>query len=398
MILQEKAEEVLPLGFYFHVPFCSSICDFCSFYQKVPRRDEIKRYLNGMELELKSRPLNRCVDTVFWGGGTPGLLMAKDLQRLGCAMLEKLTRPLIEWTVELAPSTVKKEKLKVLRDLGVTRISMGVESFSDRLLKTLGRQHSQRQVFQAIDTINDLGFENINLDLIFSIPGQTIDDWLSDLKQAIRISPQHISTYCLTYEEDTALFIRLSHGKIIKKPKEEDASIYEITSATLEDAGYNQYEISNYAVDGFECLHNKNTWRLYDWIGFGPSAASQYNGRRFANVASLEQWLEGIEKGQPNIIDDINLNAEMLAADCLIFGLRMNRGVHVERLQRRFPEINFSELQPLWEKLSGDKYLEMLEDKNMRLTSRGRLVADRIAVEILEAFDTLPSASKQLFK
>ncbi len=398
MILQEKAEEVLPLGFYFHVPFCSSICDFCSFYQKVPRRDEIKRYLNGMELELKSRPLNRCVDTVFWGGGTPGLLMAKDLQRLGCAMLEKLTRPPIEWTVELAPSTVKKEKLKVLRDLGVTRISMGVESFSDRLLKTLGRQHSQRQVFQAIDTINDLGFENINLDLIFSIPGQTIDDWLSDLKQAIRISPQHISTYCLTYEEDTALFIRLSHGKIIKKPKEEDASIYEITSATLEDAGYNQYEISNYAVDGFECLHNKNTWRLYDWIGFGPSAASQYNGRRFANVASLEQWLEGIEKGQPNIIDDINLNAEMLAADCLIFGLRMNRGVHAERLQRRFPEINFSELQPLWEKLSGDKYLEMLEDKNMRLTSRGRLVADRIAVEILEAFDTLPSASKQLFK
>ena len=133
MILQEKAEEVLPLGFYFHVPFCSSICDFCSFYQKVPRRDEIKRYLNGMELELKSRPLNRCVDTVFWGGGTPGLLMAKDLQRLGCAMLEKLTRPPIEWTVELAPSTVKKEKLKVLRDLGVTRISMGVESFSDRL-------------------------------------------------------------------------------------------------------------------------------------------------------------------------------------------------------------------------------------------------------------------------
>ena len=398
MILQEKAEEVLPLGFYFHVPFCSSICDFCSFYQKVPRRDEIKRYLNGMELELKSRPLNRCVDTVFWGGGTPGLLMAKDLQRLGCAMLEKLTRPPIEWTVELAPSTVKKEKLKVLRDLGVTRISMGVESFSDRLLKTLGRQHSQRQVFQAIDTINDLGFENINLDLIFSIPGQTIDDWLSDLKQAIRISPQHISTYCLTYEEDTALFIRLSHGKIIKKPKEEDASIYEITSATLEDAGYNQYEISNYAVDGFECLHNKNTWRLYDWIGFGPSAASQYKGRRFANVASLEQWLEGIEKGQPNIIDDINLNAEMLAADCLIFGLRMNRGVHAERLQRRFPEINFSELQPLWEKLSDDKYLEMLEDKNMRLTSRGRLVADRIAVEILEAFDTLPSASKQLFK
>jgi len=398
MILQEKAEEVLPLGFYFHVPFCSSICDFCSFYQKVPRRDEIKRYLNGMELELKSRPLDRCVDTVFWGGGTPGLLMAKDLQRLGSAMLKKIGRPPIEWTVELAPSTVKKEKLKVLRDLGVTRISMGVESFSDRVLKTLGRQHSQRQVFQAIDTINDLGFENINLDLIFSIPGQMIDDWLSDLKQAIRISPQHISTYCLTYEEDTALFIRLSHGKIIKKTKEEDASIYEITRATLEDAGYNQYEISNYAVDGFECLHNKNTWRLYDWIGFGPSAASQYNGRRFVNIASLEQWLEGIEKGQPIIIDNIRLNAEILAADCLIFGLRMNRGINAERLQSRFPEINFSGLHPLWEKLSHDKYLVIMEDKNIRLTSRGRLVADGIAVEILEAFDALKQVSKQLVK
>ena len=398
MILQEKAEEVLPLGFYFHVPFCSSICDFCSFYQKVPRRDEIKRYLNGMELELKSRPLTRCVDTVFWGGGTPGLLTAKDLQRLGCAMLEKLTRPPIEWTVELAPSTVKKEKLKILRDLGVTRISMGVESFSDRLLKTLGRQYCHRQIFQAIDTINDFGFENLNLDLIFSIPGQTIDDWLSDLKQAIRISPQHISTYCLTYEEDTALFIRLAQGKIIKKPKEEDASIYEITRATLEDAGYKQYEISNYATDGFECLHNKNTWHLYDWIGFGPSAATQYNGRRFANVASLEQWLEGIENGRPNIIDDIKLNAEMLAADCLIFGLRMNRGVHEKKLQRRFPNINFSGLQPLWEKLSNDKYIELLDDKKFRLTTRGRLVADGIAVEILEAFDTLSQAPKQLVK
>jgi oxygen-independent coproporphyrinogen-3 oxidase len=394
MILQDKAEEVLPLGFYFHVPFCSSICDFCSFYQKVPRRDEIKRYLNGMELELKSHPLTRCVDTVFWGGGTPGLLTAKDLQRLGSAMLEKITRPPIEWTVELAPSTVKKEKLKVLRDLGVTRISMGVESFSDRLLKTLGRQHCKRQIFQAIDTINDVGIENINLDLIFSIPGQTMDDWLSDLKQAIQITPQHISTYCLTFEEDTALFIRLSQGKIIKKPKEEDALIYEITRATLEDAGYKQYEISNYAIDGFECLHNKNTWHLYDWIGFGPSAATQYNGRRFVNVASLEQWLEGIENGHPNVIDDVKLNAEMLAADCLIFGLRMNGGVHENKLQRRFPDINFSGLQPLWGKLSNDKYLEMLDDKSFRLTTRGLLVADSIAVEILEAFDTLPQASK----
>ena len=387
MILQEKADEVLPLGIYFHVPFCSSICDFCSFYQKVPRRDEIKRYLNGMKLELKSRSLNRFVDTVFWGGGTPGLLMVQDLELLGRLMLEKLTRQPVEWTVELSPSTVKKEKMKVLRDLGVTRISMGVESFSDRLLKNLGRQHCQRQIFQAIDIINNSGFENINLDLIFSIPGQSIDDWLSDLKQAIHISPQHISTYCLTYEEDTALFIRLSHGEIFRKLKKEDAFIYEITRKTLEDANYKQYEISNYAVNGYECLHNKNTWHLYDWLGFGPSAATQFNGRRFANVASLEQWVEGLEKGHPIITDDIQLDTEILAADCLIFGLRMNKGVQLKRLQRRFPEFNFSRLQPLWKQLSNDKYLEMTDDKNLRLTARGRLVADSIGVEILEIFD-----------
>ena len=398
MILQEKAERVLPLGFYLHIPFCTSICDFCSFYQKVPRRDEVERYLNGMELELKSCSLDRRVDTVFWGGGTPGLLMAKDLQRLGCAMLEKITQPPIEWTVELAPSKVKKEKLEVLRDLGVTRISMGVESFSDRLLETLGRKHRHRQIYRAIDIINHFGFENLNLDLIFSIPGQTVDDWISDLKQAMRIAPQHISTYCLTFEEDTALFARLSGGKIFKKPKEEDASIYEETRTTLEDAGYHQYEISNYACDGFECLHNKNTWRLYDWIGFGPSAASQYDGRRFANVASLEQWLDGLEKGQPIIIDGLELTSEMLAADCLIFGLRMNEGVDVQSLQCRFSDIDFCMLQPLWKKLSNDCYLEFLDNKYIRLTTRGRLVADSIAVEILEVFDKPQRAPLQFVK
>ena len=387
MILQEKADSVIPLSIYFHIPFCASICDFCSFYQKVPRRDEVVRYLEGMEAELKLITLDRDVDTIFWGGGTPGLLPAKDLYNLGRAMLDKLSKPPREWTVELSPSTVKKDKLEVLWELGVTRVSMGVQSFNDRLLEKLGRQHSRQQINKAIETINQSKVEVLNLDLIFSIPGQTLDEWLMDIKYAISCAPHHLSTYCLTFEEDTALYFRLRRGEINQNTQGDDSDFYVATWEALEDADYRQYEISNYARKGFECLHNKNTWRLFEWIGFGPSAASQFRGRRYRNVPSLDEWLKGLEDNQLKYIDEVELTTEMLAVDSIIFGLRMNEGINLQLLKKRFPTINFNELNLLWNKLKGEGLIEKGDEKIIRMTPRGRLLADSIAVEILSHYD-----------
>ena len=377
----------MSLGLYLHVPFCASTCDFCAFYQEKPLRQSIEGYLEGMERELASLSLKSSVESAFWGGGTPGLLPAKDLYRLGRAMITAVGQPR-EWSVEMAPSSVRPDKLKVLRELGVTRISMGVQSFNPELLKALGRQHNLRQVHQAYQWMREEGFVNINLDLMFAIPGQSIEIWQADLQQAIQLEPEHISTYCLTFEEDTALFVKLSEGQVSVNP-EWDAELYKTTWEVLEQAGFAQYEISNFARSGYECLHNLNTWRMGEWVGVGPAAASQLRGHRFANPASLEEWLKGLETGRPCRVDEVNLSDTTLATDALIFGLRMNAGVDLAQLRERFSVLGNFALGSFFERLQSEGFVVFEEERWVRLTKRGRLLADALALEIMEFFEGL---------
>ncbi len=391
MVLQEKAEGALPLGIYCHIPFCATTCDFRTYYQEAPHRRDLDLYLEGMDRELGLVDIDRGADTVLWGGGTPGLLRADDLHRLGRALLDKLPHPPREWTVELAPSTVNEDKLAVLRELGVNRISLGVQSFQVEMLKALGCLHSFNQVDEAIEVIRSAGFGNLNFDLMFAIPSQSIEAWKRDLREAIRRQPEHISTYCLTFEEDTVPYARLPRGKVSAKSGPEEAAFYLETWETLEAADFGQYEISNFARPGYSCLHNLNTWLMYDWVGLGPSAASQYRGRRFANVSSLDDWMAGLSNGKPRRVDEVTLSEYMLAADCLIFGLRMNAGVNLNLLKRRYPGIPFEALEPLWGRWEEDGLLERSGDETLRLTVNGRLLADGLGVEILEAFDAMNS-------
>lgn len=386
--LQAKAHpsgQVTTLGLYCHVPFCASTCDFCAFYQEKPRRGDIDRYLAGMEQEFLTRlPEPVRADTVFWGGGTPGLLPASDLLRLGQALLDRLSAHPAEWTVEMAPSTVKADKLAALATLGVTRISLGVQSFNPATLDALGRQHTLKQIEQAWTLIRGQGWRNVNLDLIFGIPDQTEADWLRDLDAALALAPEHISTYCLTFEEDTALYLKLSGGKVKRDP-EQEARFFEITPPRLASGGYQQYEISNYARSGHACIHNINTWRMTRWLGFGPSAATQNTTYRFTNVPNLDQWLAGLENGRPARVDVTPLNDALLAADALIFGLRMNDGVDLSILMDRFPDAPWSSLQPLWSRLENEGYLIPFTGR-LQLTPAGRILADQIGVAILEAW------------
>lgn len=371
-----------PIGLYCHVPFCASTCDFCAFYQEKPRRGDLDRYLLAMDLEFAQLPHNRVVDTVFWGGGTPGLLCAKDLKKLGRSLLKNLSKPPAEWTIEMAPSTVKSDKLEVLRELGVTRISMGVQSFDSKLLESLGRLHSPKQVYTAWERVEAAGFPHTNLDLMFAIPGQSIAQWEADIREAARLGPSHLSTYCLTFEEDTALYVKLSQGKV-SIDEEKELRFYERGWELLAELGYMQYEISNFAKSDAECRHNMNTWRMHEWIGCGPSAASQYNGERYQRPANLEEWCLGMESAITPKTERVSLDDDLLLADAVIFGLRMNCGVDLQSLSIRFAQATKRMDLEAKLKVFEQEGLLKLKDTHYKLTHRGRLLCDSVGSALL---------------
>ncbi len=367
---------------YLHVPFCASSCDFCAFYQEQPKRPDLERYLSGIERELALDPPGR-VETVFWGGGTPGLLPAEDLARLGHAVTEAAGRP-SEWTVELAPSSVRADKLAALKEAGVTRVSLGVQSFDAATLEALGRRHSPKQVDEAWSLIEDAGFVSRNLDLMFAIPGQDESRWMDDLERAVDLGPDHLSTYCLTFEEDTAMYVKLSQGKV-RIDHELEAFLYRRTWERLAERGYAQYEVSNFARPGKECRHNLITWEMGEWRGYGPSAASQWRRERWSSPADLDGWLRGVESGAPAREHVRRLTESDLLADSLVFGLRMNAGVNPFALATRFGAELPAGLNALFADMVEEGLMELSGDR-FRLTEEGRLRADAAGVAVLGKF------------
>jgi oxygen-independent coproporphyrinogen-3 oxidase len=360
---QAKGVVTEPLGLYVHVPFCVSTCDFCAFYQTEPTAAAIKGFLAGVEREAGLVSWRRPPTTVFWGGGTPGLLPPGDLSRLAA-----VTRALVggqpeEWTVELAPSSVTERRLEALRSAGVTRVSLGTQSFQPALLEALGRQHSVEQIRRAHERIRTVGFPSVNIDLMFALPGQTAEGWAADVGEAVALGPDHLSTYCLTFEEDTALWLKLSQGKVRLDPEKEA-------------------RFSNFSRPGHTCAHNVNTWRMGEWIGLGPSAASQFGGWRGSNPPDLEKWMRGLERGERAAEDRRELTPALLAEDALIFGLRMNAGVDLEELRKRFPQAPWPAFDEKLDRLCREGLAE-LEGPRVRLTRRGRLLADSVGEEML---------------
>ncbi len=384
---QAKGEPAAPLGLYVHVPFCASTCDFCAFYQTQPTAELVRRFLAGVAAESNTIAWTRPVSTVFWGGGTPGLLAPHDLARLAEVVQARCAGAPAEWTVELAPASVNGERLAALRDAGVTRVSMGVQSFQPNLLDALGRAHTREQIFRAYDQVRAAGFPSVNLDLMFALPGQTAEEWAGDVRAAVALAPDHLSTYCLTFEEDTKLWVKLSQGRVKLDP-ELEADLYEATWAQLAAAGYGQYEVSNFARPGHACRHNLNTWHMQEWVGLGPSAASQQGGWRGANVSDVEQWLADLERGDRLTVDRVAVTPALLAEDALIFGLRMNAGVDLAPWQARAPGAPWPVIEDTLRTLAASDLL-VRDGSTVRLTDRGRLLADSVGAEIMTAFEPL---------
>ncbi len=388
LFLHENTSTNLKLGLYAHVPFCATTCDFCAFVQSKPTVAKKAAYLEAIAKEWSfiDSGDKQHISTVFIGGGTPGLLSSIELNELCKTIGNGLNRDnLQEWSIEMAPGSVTPEKLKVLKNAGVNRISMGVQTFNPRALEIIGRDFNVDQVFRAYDWIRDAEFKNVNLDLIIAYPGQTIQELEDDLEKTIALDPEHISTYCLTFEEDTALYSKLMQ-RIYKIDLEAESELYRFAWDYLESKGYRQYEISNFAKTGLACIHNQNTWQMQEWIGIGPSASSQYQGYRYTNSYDTDHWIKHLDNPKESYEEHIELTPEMIAVDRLIFGLRMNQGVSID-------ELAALKSAPYWDSIThflnqcATENLLTLENQQACLTLEGRLKADAIAAEILNLAD-----------
>src|SRR5213594_693130 len=321
---------------YVHIPFCARICPYCAFYKDLLNRSQTWRFCEAVLRDLDEQRAVFAISpkTIYFGGGTPTALNTSQLEFLLGGFHERLDlSALKEWTIEANPGSVSARKATLLHKLGVNRVSLGVQSWDDTLLKILGREHTAAQAEQSFHILRDAEFLNINVDLMFGLPGQTIEQWQNTLEQTISLRPDHISAYCLTYEEDTEFFARQSRGELKADP-DTNADFFEMTMSILEHAGYEQYEISNYTRPGFSSVHNRAYWSGEDYLGVGPSAFSTVGMRCWQNLADYRTYADQTLLGQSPIGSTENLTSEMKRAEKIALSLRTRDGVPVPELER----------------------------------------------------------------
>jgi oxygen-independent coproporphyrinogen III oxidase len=376
---------------YIHVPFCARKCSYCAFFSEPSSAQLINRYTEALVRELELVASDLTPETVFFGGGTPSLLNLQQWERI-LATVDRLgLRGAAEWTVECNPATVSLDKARLLRAFGVNRMSMGVQSLDPGLLERLGRVHSREMVFRSFDILREAGFENLNLDLMFAIPGQTLEIWQETLTEALAMGSEHLSTYEVIYEEDTALYEQLRTGEIAL---DEDLAcrMYEEFVDRVGAAGFGQYEVANFARDPgngqdpgvspdvprYACRHNVNYWRGGSFYGLGPSATSYVRGVRTRNWSNTQLYCEQLEKGQRAIESKETLAPLARAGETAAFGLRMVAGWPFDQ----FRQVTGHDLRENW---SGDmqelvsRGWGRLEAEGFRLTSDGLRFADSAA-------------------
>jgi oxygen-independent coproporphyrinogen-3 oxidase len=356
---------------YFHIPFCPKVCPYCCFYVEEGGKNKNQAFLDALLLEV-TRAMEKTQirpKTIYFGGGTPTALRVEQLEYLLGGLKSLLNMSALqEWTMEANPATVREDKAVLLKQLGVTRISLGVQSWSDHCLKILGRTHNAEQAVATYEILRAQGFPSVNIDLMFSIPGQSLREWESDLDTTIKLNPNHISAYCLTYEEDTDFFKKLTGGEFVQN-EEHDAALFESTMDRLSLGGYEQYEISNHARAGAISSHNMAYWEGRDFLGFGPSAFSTVGEKRTQNVCDTAAYSLKMQAGVSPIHSEENLSADTRLRERIAFGLRMAAGLEADLLT------------PWAEETEHLIEIGLLEanDRRLRLTRRGRMLADLVA-------------------
>lgn len=377
-------------GLYVHIPFCFHKCHYCDFYSITQQSDERMREFVGLVLKeaalwAEANGPTIKPQTIFFGGGTPTLLPLDAMRRLIEGLKEIFDfSQVTEWTVEANPATVSEPYCTMLRELGVNRLSFGAQSFDRRELAVLERHHDPADVQRSVEIARSVGFRRINVDLIFAIPGQTMEKWIESLDTALAFGTTHLSAYNLTYEPNTAMTMKKKLGQIEPVDESTELAMLQETRRRMAAAGLHAYEISNFAVPGEECQHNLRYWNGEDYIGLGPAAASHVQGNRWKNAPNLGKWEDRIAAGELPTIDVEKLSPNQRAGELAMLQLRLARGVSFANFKERTgcdARGMFGEAIGRYEAAG---LLESDQD-GVRITSKGIAIADALAAEFLAA-------------
>ena len=364
------------ISLYIHIPFCAQKCLYCDF-PSFARKDHLRKaYIEALNKEiisLREKHNNLEINTIFIGGGTPSVLEADELECLLKEVAKLNMAKDIEYSMECNPGNLTEEKLEVMKKYGVNRISMGLQAKQDNLLKGLGRIHNYKTFKENFLLAKKVGFNNINVDLMFGLPNQRLNEWEETLREIISLEPAHISAYSLIIEEGTAFYNLYENDKLKLPTEEEERKMYHLAKKILEENGFNQYEISNYAKEGKECRHNLAYWNMDNWIGVGSASASYMNGKRIKNISSVEEYINSINEKGEAVEEIINNSKNDNMEEFMFMGLRKINGIDENEFKKRF-SMNIN-----------DVYGEILNkyiDEGLLIRESGRIFLSEKGIEI----------------
>jgi oxygen-independent coproporphyrinogen-3 oxidase len=395
-------------GIYIHIPFCDTKCIYCDFYS-ITNHSRKKELIECLVKEIESKSVDlreKQFDTIFFGGGTPSLLSYDDFGKLFDTLYSNLNISInpgrthkrldhgdraeswrthkgfdyesndVEMTIEANPGTMNESKLRDFKKLPINRLSFGVQSFIDSELKFLTRIHSSEEAIRSVKSAQDAGFDNINIDLIFALPGQSRADWKSNLEKAVSLNTQHISAYSLIFEEGTFLNELLKQGKVDFADEDTGREIYDLTMEFLPKHGFSQYEVSNYAKPGYECRHNLKYWTHNEYIGFGPSAASFIDNYRRVNVRDISSYINRVQSNDTTHDFIEYIDPDTSVYEHIFLGLRSS-GIDLNSFRNKY-NFGFEEKYKDVVKILIENRLALYEDSKFRLTSKGYALCDEI--------------------
>lgn len=370
------------ISLYVHIPFCKQRCFYCDFPTFAGKEQYREEYVNALIKEIDEKCSDYVIKTIFIGGGTPSHLETEELKKLLKAINKLKFKDNIEYSMECNPGTLSKEKLLVMKENGVNRISFGLQSCNDKLLKQIGRIHTFSEFLENYNLAREIGFNNINVDLMYGLPNLTIELWKDTLNQICKLKPEHISAYSLIIEEGTAFYKMYENNKLNLPAEDEERIMDKLTKNTLKENGYHQYEISNYALNGMECEHNKVYWSLEDYIGVGCASSSYINGIRKVNESSISKYIKKIKQNENVVVEEHINSIEDEIEEFIFMGLRMLKGIDLVKFKKKFGANIGSIYSKAIEKNIKDGLL-ILNNNNMFLTTKGIEVSNYVMSDFI---------------
>lgn len=373
------------LGVYIHIPFCKQKCYYCDFISFANKCDEVPQYIESLKKEIECFDFsNYNVTSIYIGGGTPSYIDSKYIKQILDKLQVKVEFKDVEITIEINPGTVTEEKLKEYKEAGINRVSIGLQSTNNKLLKEIGRIHTYEEFLEAYQLANKIGFDNINVDLMLALPGQTIQDLKECLDKIINLNPNHISVYSLIIEEGTKISKLLEEKKIVLPEEEQERIMYWYVKDTLELNGYNHYEISNFSKKGKESKHNMNCWNQEEYIGFGIAAHSYINNVRFSNIDNMEEYLKNIQENnnESNINIEEKQTLENKKNEFMMLGFRKIEGIDIAKFKEKFVDNPLFVYREKLNKLVEEGLIEV-DLNNIKLTNEGLDLANLVFEEFI---------------